>query len=177
MLRRKKDMLHLPEKIEEISWVEMESEQEQFYRTYLQSIQSGLLKKVASDGASSHRMEILEAILRLRQIAVDPRLMGSSIQGIKMERLLVDIEEALQEKRKILVYSQFTSMLALLGKELTVPFLYLDGSVPAMERGELVRAFQEDPSVCLFLLSLRCRFSLYPLSIHIYFGYLNFSFF
>lgn len=61
----------------------------------------------------------------------------------------------MQEKRKVLVYSQFTSMLALIAKELQFPFLYLDGSVAPADRAERVRRFQEDPEMPLFLLSLK----------------------
>jgi superfamily II DNA or RNA helicase len=155
ILRRKKDELDLPEKIEQIVWVDMDEEQRLFYDSYVQGVQSGLLKKVASDGVSAHRMEILEAILRLRQISSDPRLMGSNLKGAKLERLIMDVEEALSEKRKVLIYSQFSSMLTRIGQELNRPFLYLDGSTPPLERAERVRRFQEDPERSLFLLSLK----------------------
>jgi hypothetical protein len=75
-------------------------------------------------------------------------------QGVQ-RGLLLDVEEAMQEKRKVLIYSQFTSMLALIGQELCWPFLYLDGSVATFERTERVRGFQEDPRIPLFLLSLK----------------------
>ncbi len=155
ILRRKKDELDLPEKMEQISWVEMVEEQRHLYDSFVTGIKTGLLKKVALAGAAAHRMEILEAILRLRQIAADPRLVGKEFKGAKAERLLLDVEEAMQEKRKVLIYSQFTSMLALIGRELSWPFLYLDGSVAPLERTERVRRFQEDPGIPLFLLSLK----------------------
>lgn len=155
ILRRKKDELDLPDKMEQISWIEMVEEQRQLYGSYIEGIKTGLLKKVAESGTAAHRMEILEAILRLRQIAADPRLVGKEFKGAKIERLLLDVEEAMQEKRKVLIYSQFTSMLALIGQELCWPFLYLDGSVAPLERTERVRRFQEDPGIPLFLLSLK----------------------
>lgn len=155
ILRRRKDELDLPEKIEQIAWVEMIEGQSSLYHSYLEGIRKGLLKKVARDGTSSHRMEILEAILRLRQICNDPRLVGDPGEGAKLERILSDIEEALSEKRKVLIYSQFTSMLQLIAKELKSDFLYIDGSVSAQSRSEQVRRFQEDPDASLFLLSLK----------------------
>lgn len=155
ILRRKKDELSLPAKMEQISWIEMNEEQGKLYDSTVQALQTGLLKKVSLDGAAAHRMEILEAILRLRQISNDPRLVGQEIGGAKIERLLTDVEEALSEKRKVLIYSQFTSMLALIGKELRQPFLYLDGSVSPSDRADRVRRFQEDPDMPLFLLSLK----------------------
>ncbi|MBI5273332.1 MAG: DEAD/DEAH box helicase [Chlamydiia bacterium] len=155
ILRRKKEELNLPEKIEQTVWIEMEEAQSALYRSYIEGLKNGLLKKITADGAGMHRMAILEAILRLRQIAVDPRLMGSAVQGAKIERLLSDIEEALSERRKILIYSQFTSMLALVAKELSVPFLILDGSIPNQERARRVQQFQEDVEIPIFLLSLK----------------------
>lgn len=152
ILRRKKDELDLPEKIEQLVWVDMNEAQMALYDSYLQGVQSHLLTKVKE---AAHRMEILEAILRLRQICVDPRLMGHEIEGAKIERVLSDIQEALSEKRKVLVYSQFTSMLQLIAKELSQPYLYIDGSISAKNRAEQVRLFQEDPSASLFLLSLK----------------------
>jgi len=155
ILRRKKDELSLPPRLEQTVLVEMEEGQRRLYDSYIQGLKTGLLKKAANDGAAAHRMEILEAILRLRQIAADPRLIGREERGAKMERMLADLEEALGEKRKVLIYSQFTTMLSLIGKELGRPYLLLDGSVDPSSRAERVRAFQTDPDIPLFLLSLK----------------------
>jgi superfamily II DNA or RNA helicase len=146
ILRRKKEdvQLDLPEKIEQITWIEMEREQKELYDSYQRGIRI--------DGAS--KMEILETILRLRQISCDPRLIGSEVVGAKIQQLILDIEEGLNQKRKILIFSQFTSMLQLIRKEFS-DALYLDGSTTASRRGELVQAFQEDPNSSLFLLSLK----------------------
>lgn len=155
ILRRRKEEveIELPEKMEQIAWIEMSDEQQALYQEKLSSIRSGLLKKIEVDGAALHRMELLEAILRLRQICCDPRLIGSEIRGTKIEHLLGDLEG-----KKVLIYSQFTSMLKIIGKELEStgkPFLYLDGSLSPEDRAHLVRQFQEDPGVSLFLLSLK----------------------
>ncbi|MBX7066810.1 MAG: DEAD/DEAH box helicase [Parachlamydiales bacterium] len=146
ILRRKKEevQIDLPEKIEQIAWIEMNEDQKQLYET--------AKKGLRLDGMG--RMEILEAILRLRQIATDPRLVGSPFQGAKIEQLIQDVEEALGEKRKILIFSQFTSMLQLI-REQFPKALYLDGTITGDKRGELVKAFQEDPDCNLFLLSLK----------------------
>jgi superfamily II DNA or RNA helicase len=146
LLRRRKEevQIDLPEKIEQISWVEMDEPQAEIYAAYKKGIQL--------DGAT--RMQILEAILRLRQICCDPRLVGSPNRGSKIEQLISDVKEALEEKRKILIFSQFTSMLQLIREEFPEA-LYLDGSTGAEERGEQVRRFQEDPDCSLFLLSMK----------------------
>ena len=154
LLRRRKQEveIELPEKIEQIAWVEMSEEQTQVYQTYLSASRSNLLKT----GQSPNRMQILEAILRLRQICADPRLVGSEVAGEKIELLLQDIDEA--PGRKVLIYSQFTAMLQLIGKALRErgrEYLYLDGSTALHERAERVRKFQEEEEPSLFLLSLK----------------------
>ena len=146
MLRRKKEEVQpdLPEKIEQLTWIEMGDEQRDLYETYRKGLKVD----------SMSQMQVLEAILRLRQISVDPRLVGSSLVGAKIEQLLSDLNEALQEKRKILIFSQFTSLLKNLQKEFPNA-LYLDGEMSGMKRGEQVQTFQNDPNASLFLLSLK----------------------
>lgn len=154
VLRRTKEevKLELPAKIEQTAWVEMTEPQKELYDTFLTKVRSGLLKKVEIDGIAKHRMEILEVILRLRQIAVDPRLIGEEIRGAKIDQLLTDLEEC---QGKVLIYSQFTSMLKLALKECPEGALYLDGSTPLPERAELVRRFQEEEKCRYFFLSLK----------------------
>lgn len=145
MRRRKEEVqIDLPEKIEQIVWVEMEEGQ----RKVLEEFRKGV-------NLSGRRMEILEAILRLRQICADPRLIGIDLAGAKIERLLQDLEEMAAEKRKVLIFSQFTSMLQLIALELKQKALYLDGSTPIAQREAIVRSFQEDPEQLIFLISLK----------------------
>ncbi|MBS0625067.1 MAG: DEAD/DEAH box helicase [Verrucomicrobia bacterium] len=155
--RRKQDVeIELPEKIDQSVWIEMNPSQSELYQEYKKGLKGGLLKKIEQEGAVAHRMEILEAILRLRQICCDPRLLGENFLGAKLEQLKTDVEEAVAEKRKILIYSQFTSMLTLIKKELAeYSPLYLDGSMSYEERGTQVKQFQEDPNSLVFLLSLK----------------------
>lgn len=146
ILRRKKEdvQIDLPDKIEQLIWVEMGEEQRALY----ESVKRG----VKLDGMSQH--SVLEALLRLRQIAIDPRLTGSSLLGAKIETLLENVFEVVEEKRKCLIFSSFTSMLRLIHKELPTA-LYLDGEVSAMKRGEIVQEFQENPNCKVLLLSLK----------------------
>lgn len=152
--RKKKDVeIDLPEKMDLITWVEMNEAQSALYESYLSDIRQGVLKKIEKEGLSSCRMEVLEKILRLRQICLDPRLVGSDIPGSKLELLLEDIEN-----RKVLIYSQFTSMLELVAKALKdkgVSYFLLDGSTSSLKRQEMVQQFQEDPNISVFLLSLK----------------------
>jgi len=160
ILRRKKEevLQDLPEKIEQTVFIQMEEEQRSFYEEWLIKTRQGVLRKVALEGVSSHRMEVLEAILRLRQICTDPRLVQSdvSIESAKIERVLTDLEEIVSQKRKVLVYSQFTTVLKILEKkiqELGYCYVYLDGQT--QDRQGVVSAFQNDPSISIFLISLK----------------------
>lgn len=161
ILRRKKEEVakDLPEKIEQTVWVEMEPQQRQVYEGFLSGIRSGLLKKVRLEGSSKCRMEILEAILRLRQICCHPVLVNQesmSAGSAKLEALIEDLETTVEEGRKALIYSQFTSMLAVINKKIKEkqwPSLYLDGST--VNREKVVQEFQENSSVPFFLISLK----------------------
>lgn len=164
VLRRKKEEVakDLPEKIQQIVWIEMSSSQRQLYDEYLAGFRGHLLKKVERDGVSKHRMEVLEAILRLRQICCHPLLVSAGNQealdcsSSKQEILLQDLETLVGEGKKVLVYSQFTSMLKLISRELTSrqwKFGYLDGSTS--DREKVVDQFQSDPTLKIFLISLK----------------------
>jgi SNF2 family DNA or RNA helicase len=105
-------------------------------------------------------MEILETILRLRQICAHPYLVDSedfSLQeSAKWQRVLEDLEEVVQEGRKVLVYSQFTQMLKLFKRELEqkgFAYAYLDGETK--DRETAVSSFQNDPKIQIFLISLK----------------------
>lgn len=158
ILRRKKEVIasELPDKVEQIIWVEMGEKQRSFYESLLAESQ----KLLATD-TPPKKIEIFEKILRLRQICVHPHLAGASFgkeatESAKMERLLQDLEEALLEGAKVLIYSQFTSALALIRLEIAArgwSFVYLDGQ--SKNREEIVRRFQEDEQVPIFLLSLK----------------------
>ncbi len=164
ILRRKKEEVakDLPEKIEQVVWVEMNEAQRDVYDHFLASVRGNLLKKIQIEGTSKYRLEILEAILRLRQICCHPLLVSSledeltATTSAKMEALEEDIETAIKEKRKVLVYSQFTSMLKLLTKlarERGWSYVYLDGSTTNREK--VVSQFQDDPAISLFFISLK----------------------
>lgn len=164
ILRRKKEEVakDLPEKIEQVVWIEMDAEQRKIYDDFLAGIRGNLLKKVELEGIGKHRIEIFEAILRLRQICCHPLLVSSSLPSCsefpscKMDALLNDLETAIEDKRKVLVYSQFTSMLHLISKtihEKQWKFIYLDGN--STNREKIVSQFQDDPSISLFLISLK----------------------
>jgi superfamily II DNA or RNA helicase len=164
MLRRKKEEVakDLPERIEQVVWVELPAAQRKVYEDFLAGFRTNLLKKVELDGIGKHRIEVLEAILRLRQICCHPVLVSGQSEEVasapsgKFEALLQDLETAVEEGRKVLVYSQFTSMLQIIANEAKAskwPFVYLDGQTK--DREGVVKQFQEDPKTFLFLISLK----------------------
>jgi len=162
VLRRKKEDVakDLPEKIEQVAYIEMEEEQKRIYEEHLSGIKRSLLHKIEVEGFSKHRMEALEAILRLRQICCHPVLALQESSEIflsaKLDAILTDIETAVSEGRKILVYSQFTTMLKLIAKNLSdrgIAYSYLDGST--VNREKAVSEFQNNPAIPLFLISLK----------------------
>jgi SNF2 family DNA or RNA helicase len=159
LLRRKKEQvaLQLPPKLEQIVFVDMAEEQRSMYERWLKNTKQGLLKKVSLDGASAHRMEILEAILRLRQLCAHPLLVEQGTDSsAKFERVMADLQEVVEEKHKVLVYSQFTQMLGLIEtavQERGWKYVYLDGST--RNREQIVRQFQEDDGTLIFLISLK----------------------
>ncbi len=152
----------LPEKISQTVLIEMTAQQRTLYEMWVQKNRSGLLKKIASDGVSSHRMEVLEAILRLRQLCAHPWLVGGEREGDlftvsgKYQLLFSDLGEVIPEGRKVLIYSQFTEMLKLIEQgiqEKGYTYVYLDGTTK--DREKVVRQFQEDPKTQVFLISLK----------------------
>lgn len=163
LLRRTKQQVapELPEKMEQVVWVELHPEQRQAYEGFLAGARAGLLKKVALEGLAKHRMEALETLLRLRQLCCHPLLVSSLLEeqntpSSKLELLLDEVETILSEGHKALIYSQFTGMLQLIKqafKDRQWKFVYLDGQTT--NREEPVSQFQNDPETKLFLISLK----------------------
>lgn len=160
--RRKQDVASdLPPRLEQTVWLEMHPGQKSAYDQLLTGFKSGLLKKVESEGMGKHRLEVLEAILRLRQVCCHPLLVShlaadEIASSAKFDFLLQDLETIIDEGHKVLVYSQFTSMLQLMSqaaKEKAWSYGYLDGSTKNREAA--VTRFQDDPDQLLFFISLK----------------------
>lgn len=159
-LRRMKDevALNLPPKQEQVVWVDLEETQKAYYEQFLSKSRSGLLAKVRADGASKHRFKVLETILRLRQICCHPHLVSGEApeESGKLERLFSDLEEVQEGGHKVLIYSQFTTLLRMIEKEISSrgwKYVYLDGET--QNRESVVEQFQNDPATGIFLISLK----------------------
>jgi SNF2 family DNA or RNA helicase len=107
----------LPEKVEETILCEMETEQKKVYNEVKERCRNSVLAKVKASGVARSKLHILEALLRLRQAACHPALINeehSELASGKFQALLSMLEEVEDEGHKVLIFSQFTSLLALL---------------------------------------------------------------
>jgi hypothetical protein len=161
LLRRTKEAVapELPPKLEQTLFCELPSRQRRFYDELRDHYRASLGKRIGEQGLGRSKILVLEALLRLRQAAchpglVDPQLLGDPCA--KLDLLLPQLREVLDEGHKALVFSQFTSFLAILRRQLEaagISHLYLDGRT--RNRGELVAQFQSAPGCQLFLISLK----------------------
>lgn len=161
LLRRlKTDVLkELPEKIESVQSSELLPDQKKLYAAYLAQLQQETLKHLNEDSFEKNKIRILAGLTRLRQLCCHPALFVEDYQGrsAKFEQLLEIVEEALSAGKRLLIFSQFTEMLGMIGKELGyrgIPFFYLDGKTPAPERVELCNKYNEGERD-VFLISLK----------------------
>ncbi|AHV99640.1 DEAD/DEAH box helicase [Paenibacillus sabinae] len=161
MLRRwKSDVLEdLPDKTESIKPAELLPEQKKLYAAYLAKLQQDTLKHLSVDGYHKSKIKILAGLTRLRQICCHPALFIEGYKGgsAKLTQLMEIVEEGLANRKRMLIFSQFTEMLGLIGRALSgqgIPFFYLDGSTPARERVELCGRFN-DGEMDIFLISLK----------------------
>jgi SNF2 family DNA or RNA helicase len=161
ILRRTKEQVatDLPAKTEQTIWCELDAEQRKLYDELKQHYRNELLGRIATEGINKAKIQILEALLRLRQAACHPGLIDkkrSEHPSAKLDVLLPQITEVIDEGHKVLVFSQFTSMLAILKLHLDkqkTPYEYLDGKT--RDRQQRVERFQKDPDCKLFLISLK----------------------
>jgi hypothetical protein len=161
ILRRTKEQVakDLPEKSEQTIYCELESSQRKCYDELREHYRRSLLARIDREGLNKSKVQILEALLRLRQAACHPGLIDkakTSEPSAKLDVLLSQLGEVLEEGHKALVFSQFTSLLAIVRDRLDreeVPYAYLDGRT--RDRAARVEHFQNDPDCKLFLISLK----------------------
>jgi superfamily II DNA or RNA helicase len=157
--RRKRDVAKdLPEKIEQVVPCSLTSHQRAAYDALLREIQQGLGSSGRNVNAGAQRMKMLTGLLRLRQVCCDLRLVGIDKEEPSAKLDLLDelLEEAIDGEHRVLVFSQFVSMLHLIRErleKLEIPFCYLDGSTK--QRQEIVDRFQGDSAIPVFLISLK----------------------
>ncbi len=163
LLRRLKKQVakDLPPKIERVAPCKLTQDQHKVYTQLLEDSKQRIADMVEKDGFNKSRMEILKTLLRLRQTCnhIDLlRLEGveSKHPSAKMELFFELLNEAMDSKHRVLVFSQFTSMLAILRNEMEerdLKYCYLDGSTK--DRQDVVREFNKDHNIPVFLMSLK----------------------
>ena len=165
ILRRTKAAVapELPPKIEQVIWCEPTTAQAALYRRMQEESERAMFD-LAAQGASEGRLHLatLTQLLRLRQICCDPRLVdeenGAAAGSAKLDAFRELLAESIDEGHRMLVFSQFTSLLALLREELEaegVAYCYLDGTMTVKARQRAVDKFQDDETVPVFLISLK----------------------
>lgn len=161
ILRRlKTDVLkELPEKMEGKILVDMTKEQQKIYSVYLQKIKGEIKDTVREKGIDRSQIQILAGLTRLRQISCHPGVFIEGYEGGsgKLQALAEIIDQGLGEEHRFLIFSQFTGVLKMVRKDLEEKGykpLYLDGSTPMNQRGDLVKTFNGG-EVPIFLISLK----------------------
>lgn len=158
--RMKKDVLtELPEKVETKFLSELTEEQTRLYLSYLESIRGELAEEIANNEWNHSRFQILVALTRLRQICCHPGTFLDNYDGGsgKLEQFLQILPELIENGHRILVFSQFTSMLELMIpaiEELGYQYFYMQGNTKASERTDYVKRFNAGEGQ-LFLISLK----------------------
>ena len=165
ILRRTKSEVakDLPPKVETVQYCALTDEQSELYAALTKRLREEVLSDVDQKGIAKSQISILDALLKLRQICCHPRLLKLEMPGFStnlpsgkfdaFKDIVVDIVE---EGNKVLVFSQFVQMLQIIRSWLhlsEIPCCYLDGSVK--DRHEEVERFNNDPSIPVFLISLK----------------------
>ena len=160
ILRRTKQQVasDLPARSEQVLFCELDPDQRKLYNTILLKVKKDLDKRIQLEGLAKSKLHVLEALLRLRQVACHPRLVQETAKPVsaKFDLLMDQLVEIIEEGHKALVFSQFTSLLALLQDRLKaagIVYEYLDGQTT--DRQRRVERFQNDDACPLFLLSLK----------------------
>ena len=162
MLRRTKAVVahELPPKIETVMRVEMAGKQADLYETIRLGMEKTVREALSTKGLAKSQITILDALLKLRQVCCDPQLLKLDAAkkvktSAKLEHLMALLPEMLSEGRRILLFSQFTSMLTLIEAELKkrkIPWIKLTGQ--SQTRDDLIEQFTSG-AVPLFLISLK----------------------
>jgi SNF2 family DNA or RNA helicase len=162
MLRRTKALVakELPPKVETVMRVELSGKQADLYETIRLGMEKTVREALSRQGLAKSQIMILDALLKLRQVCCDPRLLPLAAAAkvktsAKLEQLMTLLPEMLAEGRRILLFSQFTSMLTLIEAELKkrqIPWVKLTGQ--SQKRDAVIEQFTSG-QVPLFLISLK----------------------
>lgn len=161
ILRRTKAQVapELPQRVEQTVLVDLREEDRRRYDELRDHYRGTLLGRIEAEGMGRAKVHVLEALLRLRQTACHPGLVNPAFIGAgsaKLDVLADSVTEVVDEGHKVLVFSQFTSLLAIVREHFDragLVYEYLDGQT--RDREARVTRFQEDPACHVFLISLK----------------------
>lgn len=159
--RMKEDVLDdLPPVTEVLYHCHLTPSQEELYRSYAESAKEELSRLVKKEGFDKIQIHVLATLTRLKQICCHPAIFAKekaeSGDSAKYDMLLELLLSLIEGKHKSVIFSQYTKMLTILREELEgrgIPFSYLDGS--SRNRLDIVKEFNEDPNIPIFLVSLK----------------------
>lgn len=161
ILRRlKKDVLkELPDKIEHKLVAELTNDQKKVYLAYLKEIKGDIESEIKDKGFNNSHMKILAGLTRLRQICCHPSTFIDNYKGAsgKLDLLEEILEDSIDSGHRVLLFSQFTSMLSIIKDLLdskNIKYKYLDGSTKSRERGKIVKSFNDGDGE-VFMISLK----------------------
>ncbi|MCB1099546.1 MAG: hypothetical protein KDN22_28505 [Verrucomicrobiae bacterium] len=160
-LRRTKSVVakDLPSKIESVQLVGLTCTQTELYRRIAQEASEQMHDTAKTGNAGAARMHMLTALLRLRQVCCDPRLVldqATEADSAKLSSLMELMDHLIEGGHSVLIFSQFVSMLGILRKNLEasgLDYCYLDGA--SSDRKEQVASFQGNRGKRAFLISLK----------------------
>ena len=162
ILRRlKEDVLsELPEKLEKKYLVEIKGKQKQLYSFYVRAIKNELNANKVSEKSEKNKINLFAYLTKLREICLDPSIVVPDYKGESSKLTVVKeiVKDASESGKKILLFSQFTSVLKKIEEDFKkedISYLYLDGGTSAKERVERVKNFNEDSNIKVFLISLK----------------------
>nr|WP_232504768.1 DEAD/DEAH box helicase [Acidovorax delafieldii] len=165
--RRKQDVAtELPPRTETILRVQLQGKQRELYEAVRTTADKQVRRALERQGFEGSQIAILDALLKLRQVCCDPRLVkgttktAQTMERAKLELLAGLLPTLVDEGRRMLVFSQFTEMLMLVAEQLdtlALPYLTLTGQTPPRQRGAVVRQFQaqDETSAPILLVSLK----------------------
>ncbi|MFD3158104.1 SNF2 helicase associated domain-containing protein [Haloimpatiens sp. FM7330] len=158
--RRKKDVIkELPPKIEHKIVIDLCDEQKKLYASYVSNFKKKVEKEISENGFNNSKIKILSLLTRLRQLCCDPSIFIENYKGesSKINTLLDILENSFNEGHRVLVFSQFTSILKNIQTKLdnkNIKYMYLDGSTKSEDRLDLVNKFNNGKTN-VFLISLK----------------------
>ena len=160
VLRRTKSQVatELPPKTEHLFYCKMSEEQGEYYEKVKSEYRNELLKGLEDGSFQRSPVQVLQGLTKLRQIANHPIMVNSDYEGDsgKFENVIHTLENVLSRGHKVLIFSQFVKQLVIFKRHFNaenIPFVYLDGATK--NRGEVVKEFQENKDIKLFLISIK----------------------